>query len=258
MIRQPILLRQFPFSNVALESLRLVAYIYISVSDVLKHRMWKLRESETETVWIIPLLAASMSIIRPGVHTMTSAPRFNSAICSEMPVPPYTQTTCRSNARVNLRHSRPICIASSRVGVSTIAGHTGICYVILANSQRPTTLYHPGHGRVDTSHNTLPSGPRTFWHVPQQFAIRATDVLTRPTTLCHPGHGRVDTSHNSLPSGPRIFWHVPQHFTIQATDVLTRPTTLYHPSYHIISPRLTKAPLIRCSTAPYNTIDRVE
>jgi len=29
-------------------------------------------------------------------------------------------------------------------------------------------------------------------------------------------------------------------------------------SYHIISPRLTKAPLIQCSTAPYNTIDRVE
>jgi len=27
---------------------------------------------------------------------------------------------------------------------------------------------------------------------------------------------------------------------------------------YIISPRLTKAPLIQCSTAPYNTIDRVE
>jgi len=74
--------------------------------------------------WIIPLLAASMSIIRPGVHTITSAPRFNSAICSEMPVPPYTQTTRISRARVNLRHSRPICIASSRVGVNMIATDT--------------------------------------------------------------------------------------------------------------------------------------
>jgi len=31
-----------------------------------------------------------------------------------------------------------------------------------------------------------------------------------------------------------------------------------HADHHIISPRLTKAPLIQCSTAPYNTIDRVE
>ena len=36
----------------------------------------------------LPPLAASMSIILPGVQTMISAPRFNSAICSEIPVPP--------------------------------------------------------------------------------------------------------------------------------------------------------------------------
>ena len=40
----------------------------------------------------LPPLADNMSIIRPGVHTIISAPRFNSAICSEMPVPPYTHT----------------------------------------------------------------------------------------------------------------------------------------------------------------------
>jgi hypothetical protein len=34
-----------------------------------------------------PLLAASMSIMRPGVHTIISVPRFSSAICSEMFVP---------------------------------------------------------------------------------------------------------------------------------------------------------------------------
>ena len=40
----------------------------------------------------LPPLADNISIIRPGVHTIISAPRFNSAICSEMPVPPYTHT----------------------------------------------------------------------------------------------------------------------------------------------------------------------
>ena len=39
-------------------------------------------------VLTFPELAASMSIILPGVQTMISAPRFNSAICSEIPVPP--------------------------------------------------------------------------------------------------------------------------------------------------------------------------
>jgi len=38
-------------------------------------------------------------------------------------------------------------------------------------------------------------------------------------------------------------------------DVSKSAVAAYH---HIISPRLTKAPLIQCSTAPYNTIDRAE
>ena len=45
----------------------------------------------SSSIWrglTFPELAASMSIILPGVHTMISAPRFNSAICSEIPVPP--------------------------------------------------------------------------------------------------------------------------------------------------------------------------
>ena len=68
-----------------------------------------------------PLLADSMSIILPGVQTMISQPRFNSAICSEMPVPPYTHTTCSPSGLVNLRHSVVICKASSRVGVMITA-----------------------------------------------------------------------------------------------------------------------------------------
>lgn len=32
--------------------------------------------------------------MRPGVHTTISAPRFSSAICSEMLDPPYAHTSC--------------------------------------------------------------------------------------------------------------------------------------------------------------------
>ena len=46
------------------------------------------RSSSWWSALTFPELAASMSIILPGVHTMISAPRFNSAICSEIPVPP--------------------------------------------------------------------------------------------------------------------------------------------------------------------------
>lgn len=63
------------------------------------------------------MLAESMSIILPGVHTMISQPLFSSAICSEIPVPPYTQTTLRPKALANRLHSEEICMASSLVGV---------------------------------------------------------------------------------------------------------------------------------------------
>jgi hypothetical protein len=69
----------------------------------------------------LPLLAVSMSIMRPGVHTMISQPRFSSAICSEMPVPPYTHTQRSDSVLVNLRASLLICSASSRVGVMITA-----------------------------------------------------------------------------------------------------------------------------------------
>ena len=65
----------------------------------------------------LPPFAANMSIIRPGVQTMISVPRRSSAICSEMPVPPYTQTVCRPRTLVNFLHSLLIWRASSRVGV---------------------------------------------------------------------------------------------------------------------------------------------
>jgi hypothetical protein len=52
---------------------------------------------------------------------MISAPRFNSAICSDIPVPPYTHTALRFKDLVNFLHSFPICIHSSRVGVMITA-----------------------------------------------------------------------------------------------------------------------------------------
>ena len=72
-------------------------------------------------MWCLPLFAVSMSIIRPGVQTIISQPRFSSAICSDIPVPPYTQTTCMPSNLENLRHSAAICKASSRVGVMMMA-----------------------------------------------------------------------------------------------------------------------------------------
>ena len=62
-----------------------------------------------------------MSIILPGVQTMISHPRFNSAICSEIPAPPYTQTVCNPKDFVNFFASDAICMASSLVGVSNTA-----------------------------------------------------------------------------------------------------------------------------------------
>lgn len=47
-------------------------------------------------------------------------PRFSSAICSEIPVPPYTQTACKLRLFVNFLMSLPICMHSSRVGVIMI------------------------------------------------------------------------------------------------------------------------------------------
>ena len=73
---------------------------------------------------VSPLLAANMSIILPGVHTMISAPRFSSAICSEIPVPPYTHTTFRLSGFVKRLQSFVICMASSRVGVMMMAEGT--------------------------------------------------------------------------------------------------------------------------------------
>ena len=49
----------------------------------------------------LPELAASMSIILPGVHTMISAPRFNSAICSEIPVPPGVRVLSKNWGKHN-------------------------------------------------------------------------------------------------------------------------------------------------------------
>lgn len=69
----------------------------------------------------LPLLADNMSIIRPGVHTMISQPRFNSAICSDIPVPPYTHTAFSPRGLVNFLHSEVICMASSLVGVIMMA-----------------------------------------------------------------------------------------------------------------------------------------
>lgn len=69
----------------------------------------------------LPLLADNMSIIRPGVHTMISQPRFNSAICSDIPVPPYTHTAFSPRGLVNFLHSEVICMASSLVGVMMMA-----------------------------------------------------------------------------------------------------------------------------------------
>lgn len=57
---------------------------------------------------------------------MTSAPRFNSAICSEMPVPPYTVTTRKFKGFANLLHSLPICKHNSRVGDIIMATKRGI------------------------------------------------------------------------------------------------------------------------------------
>ena len=42
-------------------------------------------------------------------------PRLSSAICSEMPVPPYTHTARAFTALVNLRHSLPRNIATGKV-----------------------------------------------------------------------------------------------------------------------------------------------
>ena len=44
----------------------------------------------------------------------------------------------------------------------------------------------------------------------------------------------------------------------QAVMCIFHQSCSYIPLCHIISPRLTKTPLIQCSTAPYNTIDTVE
>eukprot|EP00968_Pinguiococcus_pyrenoidosus_P011531 scaffold927_cov230-Pinguiococcus_pyrenoidosus.AAC.13 len=57
-----------------------------------------------------------MSIIRPGVHTTTSAPRFSCAICSFTPAPPYTAATLKLKDLANLRASLAIWTASSRAG----------------------------------------------------------------------------------------------------------------------------------------------
>uniref|UniRef100_A0A182QQ22 Uncharacterized protein n=1 Tax=Anopheles farauti TaxID=69004 RepID=A0A182QQ22_9DIPT len=90
--------------------------------------MSNIRSASSNTTYVTrrrfvtrPEFAASMSIIRPGVHTMISAPRFNSAICSEMPVPPYTQAVRRLSDFENFFMSLPICMQSSRVGVMMIA-----------------------------------------------------------------------------------------------------------------------------------------
>ena len=53
---------------------------------------------------------------------MISQPLLSSAICSEIPVPPYTQTTWIPRDLVNFLHSDVICIASSLVGVIITAG----------------------------------------------------------------------------------------------------------------------------------------
>ncbi|OMH83980.1 hypothetical protein AX774_g2527, partial [Zancudomyces culisetae] len=66
-----------------------------------------------------PPFAASKSIIRPGVHTTISAPRLNSAIWSLIGAPPYALTVRIPSPFPKMRHSFPICIASSRVGVIT-------------------------------------------------------------------------------------------------------------------------------------------
>ncbi len=101
---------------------------------------WSRSKSSMINLANLPPLAASMSIILPGVHTITSAPRFSSAICSEMPVPPYTHTTVSPKALQKRRHSLEICMASSRVGVRTT----------------PTT-YHTNHHRSVSNQHITPT-----------------------------------------------------------------------------------------------------
>jgi hypothetical protein len=73
---------------------------------------------------------------------MISAPRFNSAICSDIPVPPYTHTALRFKDLVNFLHSFPICIHSSRVGVMITAKtlpHVKITHLTLKLNYAPLT-----------------------------------------------------------------------------------------------------------------------
>lgn len=89
---------------------------------------------------IRPELVVRSSIILPGVQTMTSDPRFISAMLSLSGVPPYAQDACRivpssvlvyeesgrgltrsPRALRNGLHSLWICVASSLVGVTTMA-----------------------------------------------------------------------------------------------------------------------------------------
>mmetsp|Transcript_19650 Transcript_19650/g.58284 ORF Transcript_19650/g.58284 Transcript_19650/m.58284 type:complete len:201 (-) Transcript_19650:1463-2065(-) len=70
---------------------------------------------------ILPLAVVSRSIMRPGVHTMISVPRFRSEIWLATPEPPNTGTHVRPSGLPNFLISFAICCTSSRVGASTSA-----------------------------------------------------------------------------------------------------------------------------------------
>mmetsp|Transcript_25289 Transcript_25289/g.51953 ORF Transcript_25289/g.51953 Transcript_25289/m.51953 type:complete len:233 (+) Transcript_25289:1137-1835(+) len=55
-----------------------------------------------------PACIVRMSIMRPGVHTTISAPRFSSPIWSATPAPPYTAVTRKLSALVNFLASLKI------------------------------------------------------------------------------------------------------------------------------------------------------
>lgn len=70
---------------------------------------------------ILPPLVTRMSIMRPGVQTTISAPRFSSVIWFATPEPPYTATTSMLCTLQNFLVSLLICCTSSLVGATTRA-----------------------------------------------------------------------------------------------------------------------------------------
>mmetsp|Transcript_4697 Transcript_4697/g.11859 ORF Transcript_4697/g.11859 Transcript_4697/m.11859 type:complete len:233 (-) Transcript_4697:422-1120(-) len=90
-----------------------------------------------------------MSIMRPGVATMSSTPFCSAPACCHLGAPPYTATLRHPSALPNLVASPVICSASSRVGL--MIRHTGVpcaaclraAHVVSAGRRNPSVLPEP-------------------------------------------------------------------------------------------------------------------